>query len=47
MSADEPYPDYYKQQNALTEAKKNIPELGAVHSQVLQECDSIPINYSF
>jgi putative transposase len=37
MSADEPYPDYYKQQNALTEAKKNIPEFKAVHSQVLQD----------
>jgi len=37
MSADEPYPDYYKQQNALTEAKKQIPELKAVHSQVLQD----------
>lgn len=37
MLADEPYPDYYKQQNALTEAKKQIPELKAVHSQVLQD----------
>ncbi len=37
LSADEPYPDYYKQQNALTEAKKNIPEFQAVHSQVLQD----------
>ncbi|RMH77791.1 MAG: transposase, partial [Cyanobacteria bacterium J007] len=37
ISADAPYPDYYKQQNALTEAKKAIPELKAVHSQVLQD----------
>ncbi len=37
MSADEPYPDYYKQQNALTVAKKQIPQLKAVHSQVLQD----------
>ena len=37
MSADEPYPDYYKQQNALTVAKKNLPEFKAVHSQVLQD----------
>jgi putative transposase len=31
------YPDYYKQQNALTKAKEAIPELKAVHSQVLQD----------
>ena len=37
IPADAPYPDYYKQQNALTEAKKRIPELKAVHSQVLQD----------
>ncbi len=37
MSADEPYPDYYKQQNALTVGKKQIPQLKAVHSQVLQD----------
>ena len=37
MSADKPYPDYYKQQNALTKAKKQIPEFQAVHSQVLQD----------
>jgi putative transposase len=37
IPADVPYPDYYKQQNALTEAKKRIPELKAVHSQVLQD----------
>ncbi|MBW4622258.1 MAG: transposase [Cyanosarcina radialis HA8281-LM2] len=35
--ADVPYPDYYKQQNALTKAKEEIPELKAVHSQVLQD----------
>jgi putative transposase len=37
IPVDEPYPDYYKQQSALTEAKKRIPELKAVHSQVLQD----------
>lgn len=37
ISAHTPYPDYYKQQNALTQAKKNIPEFKAVHSQVLQD----------
>ncbi|MBK4731280.1 transposase [Oxynema sp. CENA135] len=37
ISADAPYPDYYKQQNALTKAKDEIPELKAVHSQVLQD----------
>ncbi|MEB3227178.1 MAG: transposase [Synechocystis sp.] len=36
IPADTPYPDYYKQQNALTKAKEFIPELKAVHSQVLQ-----------
>jgi putative transposase len=37
IPADTPYPDYYKQQNALTRAKEEIPELKAVHSQVLQD----------
>jgi putative transposase len=37
IPADAPYPDYYKQQNALTQAKEAIPELKAVHSQVLQD----------
>jgi putative transposase len=37
IPADAPYPDYYKQQNALTKAKEVIPELKAVHSQVLQD----------
>jgi putative transposase len=37
IPADTPYPDYYKQQNALTKAKEMIPELKAVHSQVLQD----------
>jgi putative transposase len=37
IPADTPYPDYYKQQNALTKAKEVIPELKAVHSQVLQD----------
>ncbi len=31
------YPDYCKQQTALTKVKRNIPELKAVHSQVLQD----------
>ncbi len=37
IPADTPYPDYYKQQNALTKAKELIRELKAVHSQVLQD----------
>lgn len=37
IPADAPYPDYYKQQNALTKGKEEIPELKAVHSQVLQD----------
>jgi putative transposase len=37
IPADTPYPDYYKQQNALTKAKEEISELKAVHSQVLQD----------
>jgi len=37
IPADALYPDYYKQQNALTQAKKEIPELQDVQSQVLQD----------
>jgi len=37
ISADAPYPDYYRQKKALTEAKKTNPGLKAVHSQVLQD----------
>ncbi|MBE9204472.1 helix-turn-helix domain-containing protein, partial [Synechocystis salina LEGE 06099] len=37
IPAETPHPDYYKQQNALTKAKEEIPELKAVHSQVLQD----------
>ncbi len=37
IPADAPFPDYYKQKKALTEAKKKNPELRAVHSQVLQD----------
>ncbi|MDJ0735523.1 MAG: transposase [Nostocaceae cyanobacterium] len=37
IPVDVSYPDYYKQQNALTKAKDVIPELKAVHSQVLQD----------
>ncbi len=37
ISAETLYPDYYKQQNALTKAKEAIPELKVVHSQVLQD----------
>jgi putative transposase len=37
IPANAPYPDYYKQQNALTQAKEAIPTLKAVHSQVLQD----------
>ncbi|NJR63635.1 MAG: transposase [Cyanobacteria bacterium CRU_2_1] len=37
IPADTPYPDYYRQKKALTEAKKTNPGLKAVHSQVLQE----------
>lgn len=37
IPTDAPYPDYYKQQNSLTLAKEAIPELKAVHSQVLQD----------
>lgn len=37
IPADAPYPDYYRQKNALTVAKKSNPSLKAVHSQVLQD----------
>ncbi|NMF63852.1 RNA-guided endonuclease InsQ/TnpB family protein [Brasilonema octagenarum] len=37
IPADTPYPDYYKQQNALTPIKKDNPELQDVQSQVLQD----------
>ncbi len=37
IPAETLYPDYYKQQNALTKAKEAIPELKVVHSQVLQD----------
>jgi putative transposase len=37
VSADTLYPDYYKQQNALSLAKKDLPELQDVQSQVLQD----------
>jgi putative transposase len=37
IPTDAPYPDYYKQQNALTPAKKENPELKDVQSQVLQD----------
>ena len=37
IPADTPYPDYYRQKKALTEAKKTNPDLKAVHSQVLQD----------
>ena len=37
IPADVPYPDYYRQKKALTEAKKTNPGLKAVHSQVLQD----------
>ena len=37
IGANTPYPDYYKQQNALSLAKKNLPELQDVQSQVLQD----------
>lgn len=32
-----PYPNYYAQKKSLTQARSVIPELNAVHSQVLQE----------
>lgn len=37
LAADAPYPNYYAQKKNLTQARKVIPELDAVHSQVLQE----------
>lgn len=37
IPADAIYPNYYAQKRNLTSAKKVIPELDAVHSQVLQE----------
>ncbi|KPQ33327.1 MAG: transposase, partial [Phormidesmis priestleyi Ana] len=37
VAADTPYPDYYKQQNALTAAKKALPQLKDIQSQVIQE----------
>jgi len=37
IPANTPYPNYYAQKRNLTQARKEIPELDAVHSQVLQE----------
>jgi putative transposase len=37
VPADAPYPDYYKQQNALTVAKKSLVHLQDIQSQVIQE----------
>jgi putative transposase len=37
IPADQPYPNYYEQANALTRAKNEFPELATVHSQVLQQ----------
>jgi putative transposase len=37
IPAETPYPNYYAQKKALTAARKIIPQLEAVHSQVLQE----------
>ncbi len=37
IPADTPYPNYYAQKRNLTAARKVIPELDSVHSQVLQE----------
>ena len=37
IPADQPFPDYYKQKKALTQAKKEYPSLKRVQSQVLQE----------
>jgi putative transposase len=36
IPADEPFPSYHRQQNNLPKAKKQFPNLGKVHSQVLQ-----------
>jgi putative transposase len=37
IPADTPYPDYYKQKKALTQAKKSSPQMKAVYSQTLQD----------
>lgn len=37
IAADVPYPDYYKQQNALSAFKKDVPDLQRVNAQVLQD----------
>lgn len=37
ICADAPYPDYYKQQNALTAIKNKLSHLKDVQSQVIQE----------
>ncbi len=37
IPADEPYPNYYKQAKALTEAKKTDEHLKSVNAQVLQQ----------
>ena len=37
IAVDAPYPDYYKQQNALTAIKNKLPHLKDVQSQVIQE----------
>jgi putative transposase len=37
IPADTPYPDYYKQKKALTQAKKTNPQMKAVYSQTLQD----------
>jgi putative transposase len=37
IPADIPYPNYYVQKKSLTTVRQVIPELNAVHSQVLQE----------
>ena len=37
IPADVPYPDYYTQKKALTQAKKDLPDLQRVDAQVLQD----------
>ena len=37
MGADEPYPSYFKQAKALTQAKKDSPWLASANAQVLQQ----------
>ncbi|MFN4195367.1 MAG: hypothetical protein ACK4HM_06030 [Thermosynechococcus sp.] len=37
IPADTAYPDYAKQQKALTKAKEENPKLRGAHSQVLQD----------